>query len=572
MMHSKVNPLMTAMNFRETMMSHILAWGNGYAQKIRNEKNEIRELWPIPPNMVRIEKSKAGQYVYIVRVKNQDVKISRENMLHIAGLGYDGFMGYSVISKARESIGVGMAAEEFGARFFGSGTHPSVVIEHPQKLSADAHSRLSKSLDKAHGGLGRSHRLMLLEEGMKIEKLGIPPNDAQFLETRQFQVPEIARWFNLPPHKLKDLTKSSFNNIEQEQLSFVTDSILPWLIRLEQNYNMQLLYDKEVRRGYYFHHVVEGLLRGDTESRGKFYNQMFMVGAMSINEIREKEDMDPIENGNAHMVPLNMVPIDSTINAQKPIVAPQDEPQQPPEAKQSRSITGRDKILRLYKPLIARAAQTLVNFETTKIRKAINNYRKRDFAEDLAEAFKKIYESDFPEKVLRKLYPLIRDFAGAIQEEMAAEIGVEVGLSDTDEKKLKDYIERYTERHAGRSMAKLLEALEDENPIETIDELTDQWRADRADQVAQEEMVRASSFMVSMVTFGAGLKLIWKTRAQSCLYCKSLEGKTIADGEAFVNDGDKVKPVDGEGKSMKVKGLKTHPPLHRGCDCYVSAV
>jgi HK97 family phage portal protein len=158
---------------------------------------------------------------------------------------------------------------------------------------------------------------------MKLEKIGIPPDDSQFLESRQFQIPEVARWFNLPPHKLKDLTKSSFSNIESEQISFVTDSILPWLVRLEQNFNMQLLTpsDKELsgRGRLYYKHIVEGLLRGDAAARGVFYREMFNVGAMSVNEIREKEDMDPVDGGDIHLVPLNMTSLE---NAGDPPVAP----------------------------------------------------------------------------------------------------------------------------------------------------------------------------------------------------------------------------------------------------------
>jgi HK97 family phage portal protein len=253
-----------------------------------------------------------GKLVYRIRMDREaDIILPREKVLHIPGLGFDGFQGYSVIAMARKSIGLGMAMETFGALYFGAGTHPGVVVSHPGQLKDP--SKLRDSLGAAYSGLGKSHRLMLLEEGMKIEELGIPPDDSQFLESRQFQIPEIARWFNLPPHKLKDLTKSSFSNIESEQISFVTDSILPWLVRLEQNYQMQLLTvsDKSFS-GYgrlYFKHSVDGLMRGDSASRAAFYRAMTNIGAFSINEVRELEDKDPIDGGDEHFVPLNMVPL-----------------------------------------------------------------------------------------------------------------------------------------------------------------------------------------------------------------------------------------------------------------------
>jgi HK97 family phage portal protein len=172
---------------------------------------------------------------------------------------------------------------------------------------------------------------MLLQEGMTMEKVAIPPEDSQFLETRQFQIPEIARWFNLPPHKLKDLTRSSFSNIESEQISFVTDSILPWLIRLESNYNTQLLNKIEQKRLFYRHNV-EGLLRGSARERGEFYRLLWNIGAMSINEIRGKENMDPIDGGNEYFVPMNMVPLRRALEEPKepePAAAIPLNPEQP---------------------------------------------------------------------------------------------------------------------------------------------------------------------------------------------------------------------------------------------------
>jgi HK97 family phage portal protein len=336
-MHGRANEYMTAMAFRETMMAHILVWGNGYAEIDRNGYGEVVALWPIAPNRIN-PKMKDGKLVYDVNVGTETLTLSRDRILHVPGLGFDGFVGYSVIAMARKSIGLGMALETFGSNYFGQGTHPGVIVSHPHKLDAESHAMLKNSLTNAYSGLGKSHRLMLLENGMKLEKLGIPPNDSQFLETRQFQIPDIARWFNLPPHKLKDLTRSSFNNIESEQISFVTDSILPWIVRLEQNYNMQLLTDFDrnfTGRGrYYFKHILEGLLRGDAKSRGEFYAKMFGIGAMSVNEIREKEDMDPVTGGDIYLVPLNMTTLENAGKPQEPKPTPAVKELTPPEKKQ----------------------------------------------------------------------------------------------------------------------------------------------------------------------------------------------------------------------------------------------
>lgn len=324
-LHSVANPYMTAMSVRECLMSHILTWGNGYAEIVRDGVLNVKELWPITPNRIK-PKMVDGELVYEITVGSEVVVLPRRKVLHIPGLGFDGFVGYSVVSMARKSIGLGMAMETFGELFFGQGTHPGVVVSHPGQLGEEAHKNLTNSLKVAHEGLGKSHRLLLLEEGMKLEKLGIPPNDSQFLESRQFQIPEMARWFNLPPHKLKDLTKSSFNNIESENSSFVIDTCLPWAVRIEQNYNMQLLRPTEVSAGLYFKHIFEGLLRGNSKDRAEFYSKMFNIGAMSINEIREKEDLNPVDGGDIHLVPLNMTTLENA--GKNPIKDPPTPPKE----------------------------------------------------------------------------------------------------------------------------------------------------------------------------------------------------------------------------------------------------
>ncbi len=308
-MGTKPNPYMTSMALREVMTAHILAWGNAYAEKVRNVLGDIVELWPIPPDRVNV-KMEGTELVYKIKVDNLEKTFTRDKILHIPGLGFDGFVGYSVIAMARKSIGLGMAIETFGSLYFGQGTHPGLVVSHPGTLKDP--SKMRDALGGVYSGLGKTHLLMLLEEGMKVEKIGIPPNDSQFLESRVFQISEIARWFNLNLHKLKEMERSTNNNIESEQISYLVDCILPWLIRFEQNYNMQLLTENEQRiEKFYFKHNVEGLLRGDRVARGNFYRAMFNIAGMSPNEIRAKEDMDPsdAEFADDYFVPLNMVPI-----------------------------------------------------------------------------------------------------------------------------------------------------------------------------------------------------------------------------------------------------------------------
>jgi len=310
-LHSRANPYMTAKALRSCLMAHILTWGNGYAEIVRNGYGEVVELWPIPPSRVTPEMSE-GKLVYKISMPDGGEKyLPYEQVLHLHGLGFDGFQGYSIVAMARKSLGLGMAMETFGATYFGNGTHPGVIVSHPHKLGTEGHSNLKKSLTETYSGLGNSHRLMLLEDGMEIKNVSVSPEDSQFLESRQFQITDVARWFNLPVHKLKEMSKSSFNNIESEQISFVTDSILPWLVELEQSYNMQLLTETQLKAGFYYHHIVEGLLRANSKDRAEYYKALVGIGMMTPNEGRMKENMNPSDDPlmDQHWMPTGLIPV-----------------------------------------------------------------------------------------------------------------------------------------------------------------------------------------------------------------------------------------------------------------------
>ncbi|MCJ8015236.1 phage portal protein [Paenibacillus sp. KQZ6P-2] len=304
------NPRMTAFTFRETMMTHILLWGNCYAEIEYDEDGEIKALWPIPPHRVVHMETETGHPFFRVTTsdgKHHDVPFYA--MFHIPGLGFDGKKGISVIQWAKQAIELALATEQFGAEFFANGTNVGAVVTHPQTLSDPAYERLSKSLKEKYEGLGKAHRLMLLEEGMTFSKNTIPPNDAQFLETRKFQILEIARIFRVPPHMMADLERATFSNIEQQGTDFIVHSVRPWLIRWEQTINWKLFSETD-RRRVYAEFLIEGYLRGDTAARAAFYKEMFNIGVYSQNDIREKENENPVPGGDRYFVPLNMVPLD----------------------------------------------------------------------------------------------------------------------------------------------------------------------------------------------------------------------------------------------------------------------
>lgn len=300
LLHDEPNSEMTSFTFRETLMSHLLLWGNAYAQIIRNARGEVIALYPLMPNKMTVDRDKNGRLFYLYQRSMEDaptlgkdslVYLVPSDVLHIPGLGFDGLVGYSPIAMAKNAIGLAMATEEYGAKFFANGAAPGGVLEHPGTIKDP--QKVKDSWNAAYQGSTNSHRVAVLEEGMKYQQIGIPPEQAQFLETRKFQINEIARIFRVPPHMLADLEKSSFSNIEQQSLEFVKYTLDPWVVRWEQNMCRSLLMASE-KPNVFIKFNVDGLLRGDYVSRMSGYATARQNGWMSANDIRELENLDRI--------------------------------------------------------------------------------------------------------------------------------------------------------------------------------------------------------------------------------------------------------------------------------------
>ena len=294
------NREMTAYTFRETLMGHICTWGNAYAEIVRDGAGRPLELLPITPDRVRVERDESGTVRYLV---DEQVTLDSDSVLHIAGLGFDGIIGYSPIRLARECIGLGMAAERFGASFFDNAARPAGVLQHPGRLSQEAATRLRESWRGTYEGSLSTGKTAILEEGMSWQSLGIPPDDAQYLETRKFQIAEIARWYGVPPSMIGDLERATFSNIEHQAISYVTHSLRPWLVRWETELRRKLFAADEV---FFPEFLVEGLLRGDTKTRYDGYKIARESGWLSVNEIRTLENLNPVDGGDSYIQPLNM--------------------------------------------------------------------------------------------------------------------------------------------------------------------------------------------------------------------------------------------------------------------------
>jgi HK97 family phage portal protein len=372
---------MTAVMFRDSRMAWASTWGNGYAEIERDRRDMPVALWPIDSDVVTPDYDNDGNLVYEIQDGdgfNKNTKtVQARDMMHIPGYGFDGLTGRSVIQNFREVLGESLATQRASSAFWRNGARSTGILSSPNKLDAEQRERLRADFKNKQGGAGNTGKLIFLEGGWDYKPTSIPPEDAQYIQTRQWQVGDIARIFNMPPHKLGEMSRSLFSNIEQQNLDFVQMTLLPWLIRWEQELDQKMFTEREREAGYYVEHSLEALLRGDTQSRFNAYSQARQAGWMSVNEIRKFENMDPIDGGDIYLTPLNMAPADSD---------PED--------------------FRAHREHIADALGRVV----TKEVKAIRSYLDRDgFAKSAAAFYAK-----HPEHIVEVLTPAIRAFGETI--------------------------------------------------------------------------------------------------------------------------------------------------------------
>jgi len=310
LLHFQPNQLMTPFTFFETLQTYLDLWGNAYAKIKRDSNNIPVELIIIHPDEVKPKISSTGRLWY--NIKGEKTATNESNMLHFVAFldPGDHYRGLSPIMQAKEVIGNGLAMQEFSNKFFGSGANMSGILSTDQTMTPEAVDRLKKSFDLKYSGIDKSHKTVVLEQGLKYQRIGIEPEAAQFLQSRRFGIEEIARWYRIPPHMLADLERATFSNIEHQTMAYVRQTLVPWLVRYEQEFNRKLFSPSE-RNSFFVKFNVEGLLRGDSQTRVENYSKLFNIGAISQNEIREKENMNPIEGGDKYYVPVNMMDANS---------------------------------------------------------------------------------------------------------------------------------------------------------------------------------------------------------------------------------------------------------------------
>lgn len=302
LLNSSPNPEMTAISFRQALTAHAINYGNGFAEVIRNANGDIDSLWILPPDRMKIDRTDSGELVYEYQHPDgQKFVLPRSRILHIPGFSFDGIQGYNLVSYAKQSLGLIKGAESFGSKYFANGAKTSGVVEIEKEMSEKAFNNLQKSVNDQISG-DNVHKLLLLEDGAKFKQVSLSPQDSQFLETRQFGIAEICRWFRMPPHKVADLTRATFSNIEHQSLEYVGDTLMPWFTRWEQAIATQLIQEPEL----YVKHNANALLRGDTKTRYEAYGKAINDGWMTRNEVRSLEELNPLDGLDEPLQPLNM--------------------------------------------------------------------------------------------------------------------------------------------------------------------------------------------------------------------------------------------------------------------------
>jgi len=570
----QANMVMTAMDYRELMLVHLLLWGNHFSEIIRNGAGDVVELWPIhPARVIMRARRRRNKRVYleydVVRDRGGMDTLPAEKIFHVRGLGFDGVRGKSPIRLHRETLGVDSAAQKFGARFFKNDARLGVFLATDQVLDDDVYERLKKDWLQ-DGGSAKAWETKILEAGLKAETLTMPPKDAQFLEARKFSRQETAAIYRVPLHMMGDLERATFSNIEHQGIEFVVHTLRPWMVRIEQAASMQLLTENE--RDIYISHLVDGLLRGDQKSRYEAYSIGRQWGWLSANDILEMEDQNGIgPAGDIYLTPMNMIPAGGD-----PLAASNAEVQfngarrsRPALPAETRALPSRYNTARAIETVYRDQLRRVVKREIVEIRNNLGDLENENLSTWGNWLFD--FEADHADWMRSRVSPMFRAMAesmvAAAQDEVADGDQEAVTIADI-ERFVEEYTDTYTRRYTGSSRGQLLSLINedgDDTPIERVEARLDDWEETRADQEARRERQRSSNAFTRAAWAVAGVATVTWTNvgSENCPICEEMDGVTSVISSTFVTPGDQVADLD-------VSRSVAHPPIHDGCDCILT--
>ena len=459
-LHDAANPEMDSYLVRETMTSHLAGWGRAHAKIDYNDDGSVRHLWPIHPKFVAQKRNANLELVYEVTLPSGQKKTYPSWMMfNLRGLSPDGINVYTPIQLAKQGIGLALAAEGFGATLFGNGATPNGVLETDGSLSDKAYLRLKNDWSNNHQGISNANKFDILEEGLKWKATSLPSDDAQFLQTRVFQVEEIARWYRIPNMMLNmSGANSTYASVEAYGLQFVIYTLYPWLVRWEKAISMQLLLERE-RSKYFAEHLMAAILRGDTNNRYTAYGQGRQWGWLSVNDIRELENMNPIEGGDTYLQPSNMV-----------------------DSKNPPAVTD---IQRKFLPVLVEAVGRVLRREANDIRGAVQRVLAKRGAEDFTVWIGEFY-TEHQEFIVRNLMPAALTYAELLADSR--------DMADV-QARVTESLKLFALRRAGQVQEQFKNALSDADPARSIEGIIDGWDAVYIERIARMEISRQTAVL-----------------------------------------------------------------------------
>lgn len=592
LLHRSPNPEMTSYSFFELLMRHLLLRGNFYAQIVTDERTgKIEELWPLHPDYVLVRRDvNTREILYDVMTVAGKVTLSAGKVLHIKSFSENGLVGLSIIQMMRQSIGKAISADEFGARFFKNNAKPGGYWTIPPGQSDEDIKKWKESLLAILGGLYNAHKAAVVEDGYKFNEVSINQRDSQFLETIQAGITDIARGFRIQPHKIGDLTRSTNNNIESQNIDFVNDTLMPWIVRIKQELKRALLPSFELKI-YHIEFDLEHLLLGMMKDRYTCYNMAIQGGWMTRNEARRKENMNPLEGLDEPMAPLNMAQIGDKDPAKakgsdgedwadgeardglpvKPLEHNSGHVKRAKKKDPREVIKRRLKLRASYRSLIHDCATRIMKRECEDVgriaKRCLGNRTAFDLERDLAD-----YYAKHGEFMRTAMTPVLRTYFQQMADACAAEIGVEDYDIDIDGL-VETYLDAFIARHNGSAQGQLNNLARkggDEDPLEMIEERLEEWMDKSPDKIADNEGVRGEGFLAKALFLACGISTLrWVCGAKACPICLEMEGKTCGIESNFVDRGESVNVEDGDDLTSQTSIAA--PPLHGGCSCGVVA-
>lgn len=544
------NAEMTPFEFWQFMMLGVLLRGNGFAQIQRNNAGQIAALWPLHPEKVVIVRGPDDRLVYQYHSGTQTTQFAAEDVMHLRGMSHDGVVGLSPIDLQRESLGLTKAMEQYDARFFGNSAMPGIVLKSAQKMTPEVQKAVVETWNEHHQGVRRSQKAGILGPGMDIEQIGFSPEDSQLLESRKFQIDEVARMFKLPPHKIGSLERATFNNVEQQELNFLTQTLAPWLNRIEQAIWRDLIGD-ETR---FVDFDTASMLKADVEGRSKANATGLQNGYLSINEVRQQIGLNPVAGGDSYVRQLNLTSINSEVEDEEES-APAGRATELRLAVDNSVGTVEERSLHItavaHRPMFVKVAEDILAVEAAGVRTALAD---DGFKPDNVNLFYDNH-SVFVDKKIRGALEVYADEVRNTASDQMGDVNVSIFLER--------YIEGAVARWITQSRVQILKSLESGTPSDSVARRLQEWSDTRPERFALRETVQGAGAIGKEVYKSLGFKsLRWKTLGEGP---QELDGKQVKIDEHFAARGESV--GDNEAKSNI-----GHPPFGPGDESIIEPV